>query len=99
MPNEFKKIIPFLPHHWLELPGLRRLFIGLFYATLAVGLYAAWEWAATFWADPAQLAAQSAPLRRIYGLAAFQAAAACVGWTAFIRLLETLDLLARPRRP
>ena len=98
MPNGYKKIIPFLPHHWLELTGLRRLFILLFYATLAVGLYAVWGWAETFWMDPSQLAAQSAPTRRIYGLAMLQAAAVCIGWAVFIRLLGTLERLCRTRK-
>lgn len=90
MPNGYKKMIPFLPHNWLGLTGLRRLFIVLFYATLLVGLYAAWNWACTFWTDPAQLAAYSAPLRRIYGLAALQALLACTGWSVFIQLLGAL---------
>lgn len=96
MPNGYKKMIPFLPHRWLELAGLRRLFTVLFYATLLVGLYAAWNWACTFWTDPAQLAAHSAPLRRIYGLAALQALLACSGFCALIRLSAVLDLLCKP---
>lgn len=90
MPNGFKNFHAFLPHNWLGLTGLKRLFTMLFYATLFVGVYAAFNWLATFWTDPATLAAQSAPLRRIYGLAALQAMLACVGWSLFICLLGTL---------
>ena len=89
MQNVFK-IIPFLPHNWLDTPGLRWLFIALFYATLFVGVYAAFHWLATFWADPATLALNSAPLRRIYGLATLQALLACTGWSLLIQLLGVL---------
>ena len=99
MPNGFKNFHAFLPHNWLGLTGLKRLFTVLFYATFFVGVYAAFHWLATFWTDPATLAIQSAPLRRIYGLAALQAMLACVGWSLFIRLLGTLAQIARQTAP
>lgn len=41
MQNAFNKITAYLPHNWVELNGLRRFFLVLFYLTLAIGLYAA----------------------------------------------------------
>lgn len=100
MRDACKKILPFLPHNWLGLKGLRRLFIALFYATLAVGAYAALCWVQTLFISAAELAVHSAPLRRIYALAALQAALACMGWTLLIRLLGALiavrQTLCRP---
>lgn len=101
MPNACKKILPFLPHSWLDLAGLRKLFILLFYATLAVGLYAAACFVQTLFMDAAELAVHSAPLRRLYGLAVLQAMLACVGWLTLIHGLGALaavrQALHRPR--
>ena len=43
MPNGFKNFHVFLPHNWLGLTGLKRLFTVLFYATFFVGVYAAFH--------------------------------------------------------
>ncbi len=88
-----KKIRPYLPHNWLELKGLSRLFSALFYATLTVGIYAAGCWINTFLTDPAALAVHSAPLRKIYLLATFQAVLACIGWALLIQICRTLQAL------
>lgn len=91
MQNAFKKITPYLPHNWLELSGLRRFFTFLFYLTLAIGVYAAVFWAGTFFMSANDLAAASAPVRRLYGLAALQAVLACAGMRFFILGLQVLD--------
>ncbi len=95
MRTAYLKIEPFLPHNWLDLPGLRRVFIALFYATLAVGLYAAVQWGLTFFTPPEQLALNSAPLRRLYGLATLQAALACVGFSLPVCGLKALSDILR----
>lgn len=97
MLNVCKKILPFLPHNWLGLTGLRRLFILLFYVTLAVGVYAACCFVQTLFMDPAELAVHSAPLRRLYGLAVLQAALACVGWLTLIHGMGALTAVCRAR--
>lgn len=94
MPNGFKKLTPFLPHHWLELKGLSRLYLFLFYATLAVGLYAGACWLETYFQTPQQLALNSAPLRRLYGLAVLQAGLACLVWLFLHRFCRTLQRLS-----
>lgn len=91
MQNAFNKITAYLPHNWVELNGLRRFFLVVFYLTLAIGLYAAVCWVGTFFAPAGDLAAASAPMRRIYGLAALQAALACAGIRLFILGLQVLD--------
>ena len=93
MRNDSKKITAWLPHRWLELKGLSRLYTGLFYATLAVGMYAAGCWIHTFCIDPAELAVQSAPLRKIYLLAFLQSLLACLGWALLLRLCRALQQL------
>lgn len=52
MQNAFNKITAYLPHNWVELNGLRRFFLVVFYLTLAIGLYAAVCWAGTFLLRP-----------------------------------------------
>ena len=81
MQNAFNKITAYLPHNWVELNGLRRFFLVVFYLTLAIGLYAAVCWAGTFFAPAGDLAAASA----------LQAALACAGIRFFILGLQVLD--------
>lgn len=95
MRNVYKRVFPLMPHNWLGLSGLANLFILLFYATGAVGLYAVCCWAATFFTDPAILQAASAPIRRIYGLASIQALLVCVGWWVLIAGCRALNTLMR----
>lgn len=90
MQNVYHKFASFSPHRLLGLKGLSRLYIVLFYATLAVGLYAAVCWVGTFMQDPAELGTYSAPVRKIYLLAFAQALLACVGWSVLIRVCQAL---------
>lgn len=91
MQNAFNKIAPYLPHNWLGLNGLRRIFTVLFYLTFIIGLYATVCWAGTFFTPAGELAAASAPLRRLYGQAAVQAALACAGECFFILGFKVLS--------
>lgn len=61
-----------LPHNWLDLKGLRRLFLGAFYADFVIMLYTLYNCIAV-WLTPAEkLAVQSAPLRRLWTAALAQ---------------------------
>lgn len=91
MPIVSRRIQAFLPHNWLELKGLLRIYVVLFYVTLGIGIYAFGCWIQTFWTDPAQLAVQSAPLRKIYLLATLQAGLACTAEFLLISLCRSLQ--------
>lgn len=61
-----------LPHNWLDLKGLRRVFLGAFYADFLIMLYTFYNFVSVWLAPAETLAVQSAPLRRLWTAALLQ---------------------------
>ncbi len=80
----------FFPHRWVGLKTVEVICLILFYATLAVGIYALGCLIYTFFVSPETLAQNSAPARKLYGFAALQAALACVAELTVAKICSAL---------
>lgn len=67
-----QKYASLLPHNWLDLKGLRRVFLGAFYADFLIMLYTFYNFVSVWLAPAEKLAVQSAPLRRLWTAALLQ---------------------------
>lgn len=81
----------YFPHNWLDLKGLRAVWLVFFYATLAFGLYAAYNWMMVLQIPDELWTANSAPLKQIYGYAAGASALAGAAEVCVWRILGTLQ--------
>lgn len=81
----------YFPHHWLELKGLRAAWLVFFYATLAFGLYAAYNWILVLQLPDEFWQINSAPLKQIYGYAAGASLLACMAELGVWRVLGVLQ--------
>ena len=80
----------YFPHNWLDLKGLRVIWLVFFYATLAFGLYAVYNWMLVLQIPDELWASGSAPLKQIYGYAAGAALLACTAELAVLRMMAVL---------
>lgn len=81
----------YLPHNWLEWKGLNVVWRIFFYATLAFGLYAAYNWILVLQLPDEFWQYNSAPLKQIYGYAALVAALVCLAELGILRILAALE--------
>lgn len=89
MPNKY------LPHNWLGLKGLSIVWTVLFYATLAFGVYAAYNWILVLQLPEEFWQQNSAPLIRIYGLAAGASLLAAATEMGILRVLAALQTIKK----
>lgn len=80
----------YLPHNWLGLKGLNVVWTVFFYATLAFGLYTAYNWILVLQLPAEFWQATSAPLKQIYGYAAGVSLLACAAELTVLRVLAAL---------
>lgn len=83
----------YFPHNWLDLKGLRVIWLVFFYATLAFGLYAVYNWMLVLQIPDELWASGSAPLKQIYGYAAGASVLAGTAELCIWRILGTLHKL------
>lgn len=81
----------YLPHNWLGLKGLSVAWTVLFYATLAFGVYTAYNWILVLQLPEEFWQQNSAPLIRIYGFATGAAFLAAAVETGILRVLAALN--------
>lgn len=76
----------FFPHRWIGLKAIEILGLVLFYATLAVGIYALGCLIYSFFVTPENLTYS----RKLYGSAAIQAGIACLAELTIVKLCHAL---------
>ena len=80
----------YLPHHWLNFKALSVIWTVFFYATLAFGLYAAYNWILVLQLPDEFWQYNSAPLKQIYGYAAGASLLACAAELTVLRVMAVL---------
>ncbi len=85
----------YLPHNWLNFKRLSGIWTVFFYATVAFGVYAAYNWILVLQLPEEYRLLNSAPLERIYGLAAGASLLAAVLETGILRVLKTLKTVKK----
>ncbi len=85
----------FFPHRWIGLKTIEVIGLILFYATLAVGVYALGCFLYTFLLSSDILAQNSAPARKLYGFATLQAGLTCIIELALVKICQALRISAQ----
>lgn len=85
----------FIPHRWIDLKGLTRLFSFLFYIPLIVFIYSFIQWIWVLFTPAKELALYSAPVKQLWFSAAVQSLLIGVIIITLAKLLKTLAALAQ----
>ena len=83
----------FILHRWLDLKGLRRIFVFFFYIPFLIFLYSAFQWTYLFFVPPPE--SYSAPVQQIWAAAAVQSLLLMVLLAAVIAVFKTLESVSR----